>query len=128
MTDQKKTVIETLLDNVDWKPEPGPGPGATVLPFVTHSGKMKMPMLDGLEIQVYQLSNGKRIIPDTEMERIFDAMGSSTPTKARCEGISPSGLRCDLAAPHRGLRHRHFVDGGDVTWDGTGDDWRKEPK
>lgn len=106
---EKKTVIETLLDGVAWESTSSSGPGASTLPFVTHEGRLKLPMLNGLEIQVLQLSDGKRIIPNVELERIFDAMGARS-----CAARSPGGLPCQLS-PHIMGKHRHYNDPSSFT-------------
>ena len=63
------TPIEIALDGITWTErreteEPVDGE----LPYATHEGRLK---LGDVEITVYQLSDGQRIIPVEEIERLF---------------------------------------------------------
>ena len=70
--------IQTLLDKVDYVPVETT-PSNDGLPHVTHEGKLK---LGDIEILVYVLSTGERIIPIDEMNRIFggDVLGFNNQT------------------------------------------------
>jgi hypothetical protein len=65
--DQSGTPIDKILDRLDWEPtgdtEDGDG-----IPIVTHKGVLN---LGGLSLQVFQLSNGLRVIPEEDMEQFF---------------------------------------------------------
>ncbi len=63
--------INKLLDTVDWAPiKYEGGEPKEDLPFVTHEGVLK---ILNIEIKVCQLSNGMRVIPEGELERLFRA-------------------------------------------------------
>lgn len=62
-----KTPIEALLDEVEYY-DVDPPKDADGLPYVTHEGFLK---IGGIEIQVVVLNTGQRIIPKTELERLF---------------------------------------------------------
>lgn len=61
--------IEILLDKVEWiKEKPLAVEGGSGLPHVTHTGKLKILTL---ELDVMQLSNGKRIISEESMGKFI---------------------------------------------------------
>jgi hypothetical protein len=62
-----KAPIERLLDQVEFKYVVDIKT-QTGLPFVTHEGILK---LGDIEITVCQLSTGARIIPESELEKLF---------------------------------------------------------
>lgn len=55
------------MRDAKWTPVPAPQSDSD-LPHVTHEGKVT---IGSITITVLQLSDGKRIIPADEMERIF---------------------------------------------------------
>jgi hypothetical protein len=57
-----KSPIETMMDFVYWKPV------ANNLPFVTHEGVLQ---IGDVSMRVYQLSDGRRVIPSEDIERFF---------------------------------------------------------
>lgn len=64
-----KTTIDTLLDSLEWKPEPKPEvSNNSDLPFVTHSGLLR---LNGVQLKVYQLSSGERVIDADDLQELF---------------------------------------------------------
>ncbi len=63
-----KTPIETMLDNLDYRPVKEASPSKGGLPHVTHEGILQ---IDEISIKVYVLSTGKRIIPESELQKIF---------------------------------------------------------
>lgn len=81
-----KLPIDKLMDEVEWQALEHPyvvvpmaGPGASSLPYVTHTGVLKLPIGNPpLELKVAQLSDGKRIIPDEELAKFFKAIGGKT--------------------------------------------------
>ncbi len=71
-----KSPTDQLLDQVEWKPviEPtksddngNPEP-VNDLPFVTHEGILK---LGEIELKVVQLSDGRRVFPAAELEKLL---------------------------------------------------------
>lgn len=62
-----KTPIEALLDKIEYTPvanlKTTPG-----MPYVTHTGVLK---IGELEINVVVLNDGRRIIPEDEIVKIF---------------------------------------------------------
>jgi hypothetical protein len=61
--------IDKLLDNVIWVPvKYEDGEPRENIPFVTHEGILR---LLNQEIKVCQLSNGMRIFPEGELEKLF---------------------------------------------------------
>lgn len=62
-----KTPIDKLIDEVNFIPT-NAQPNEEGLPYVTHEGVLK---LMGIEIQVVQLSTGQRVIPQTEIDKLF---------------------------------------------------------
>lgn len=70
-----KTAMDKLLDEVsNWQPTGTVGAGATDLPYITHEGVLELKAV-GISVKVHQLSNGMRIIPQDELERVFTALG-----------------------------------------------------
>ncbi len=74
MTDKDtRPAMEQLLDKMEWKKvdppvENGEPPDS---PFVTHEGYITL--ADGVRFKVLQLSNGQRIIPIEELNKLFSA-------------------------------------------------------
>lgn len=106
MSNEPKMPMDRLLDEIDWQPVPAGGPGADPFPYITHTGILKLAPL-GLEVTVHQLSDGKRIIPQDELARIFCALD---PSANLCESINPNlnvaamgnrDLRCQLPNGHK---------------------------
>lgn len=60
--------IEKLLDSITYVPTNFVKETDSDLPYATHEGILK---LGEVEIKVVQLSNGQRIIPQGELEKIF---------------------------------------------------------
>lgn len=72
-----KSPLDKLLDQVDWQPSSSwhgqimaeLGEAADSIPFITHSGVLKLGEMGS--IHVVMLSDGQRIIPEGEIERVF---------------------------------------------------------
>jgi hypothetical protein len=62
------TPVDRLLDGVTWRPEPPPAVTGG-LPYVTHSGVLRIPGLP--DLRCYVLSNGKRIFDAEDIEAAF---------------------------------------------------------
>lgn len=60
--------IERLLDGITYVPTNYVKSSDSDLPYVTHEGILK---LNEVEIKVVVLSDGRRIIPQEELEKIF---------------------------------------------------------
>jgi hypothetical protein len=64
--------MKAILDRVEWKPitfDVPVDPGNT-LPVATHEGIMK---IGAMELKVYQLSDGHRIVAEEDMNLLFAA-------------------------------------------------------
>lgn len=67
--------IDVLLDAVEWKPLPRSEIGRVPIkieevPVATHSGVLR---LGAISVRVYQLSDGKRVIAEEDMDLLFGA-------------------------------------------------------
>lgn len=68
------SVIDTLLNAIDWKPVPhNPEVCSQVadLPFVTYEGKLE---IAGKTLRCYQLSDGRRIVDAEDMSNFLLGM------------------------------------------------------
>lgn len=75
-----KGPMDLLMDKVEWESVATIGPGASALPYVTHTGKLTLPGFTTLI--VHQLSDGRRIIPVEEMNKLFAVLeGTKDPFK-----------------------------------------------
>lgn len=61
--------IEVMLDGIEWRECPPQAPGD--LPHITHEGELHLP---GVTIRVVQLSDGQRVIPADDFERLMAHM------------------------------------------------------
>lgn len=59
--------IDAMLDKVEWKAI-GDGAKEGVLPIATHEGILK---LGPLELRVFQLSDGRRVIEENDLFAFF---------------------------------------------------------
>lgn len=66
--DMSITPIEKMLESIDFKPVENTPSGD--LPYVTHEGMLK---IGEIEVRVYQLNDGQRIIQKEDFERLFGA-------------------------------------------------------
>jgi len=60
--------------DVDWKPVKVSGPNPENLPVVTHEGVLKV---GPVSLRVIQLSNGQRLVPCAELDRLFVSLNES---------------------------------------------------
>ena len=60
--------IELLMDGITWNSLPGKWPFESDVPVATHSGILT---IGGISLQVYQLSNGQRVIAEEDLEKLF---------------------------------------------------------
>jgi len=70
-----KTPIEIMLDKVQWKPLKTDNSVELVntgYPVATHSGVLK---IGEIELKVYQLSNGQRVIDQEDIIKFLDGPG-----------------------------------------------------
>lgn len=68
-----KLPIEMILDQVQWAAVPEDFQIQDGLPYVTHEGILN---IAGLKLNVLQLSNGHRVIPEAEMQKFFEWLGT----------------------------------------------------
>ena len=75
------TNMNALLNNVEWKKivcaEPDEMPAGDI-PFTTHEGVLR---IKDIEIPVYQLSDGTRIIPEEALIKLFGGVAWAAPRK-----------------------------------------------
>lgn len=66
--------MNRMLDAVPWvlvpKPPAPEDPSLAALPYVTHQGVLR---IAGLELRVYQLSSGDRVIDPEDFDAFLDA-------------------------------------------------------
>lgn len=67
------TLADRLLDSVVWEPTGADGANADGLPYATHSGVLT---LGELELRVYQLSDGRRIIDADDFVKLLGIGGA----------------------------------------------------
>lgn len=60
--------MDKAINALEWTEAEAQEPNEDGLPFVTHTGILKI--LD-VEITVHQLSNGMRVIPSEDMAKLF---------------------------------------------------------
>jgi hypothetical protein len=60
--------IDILLDGVEWKPINSECTESKGLPVVTHEGVLR---IYGIELKVYQLNNGVRIIDKEDLNKLL---------------------------------------------------------
>ena len=71
-----KAPIDAMLDALEWRAiDPYPSPDG--LPIVTHEGILN---LMGVDLRVYRLSDGNRVIHNEDMGRLFETMAGKDPT------------------------------------------------
>jgi hypothetical protein len=70
-----KTPIDMLLDGMEWRAVKGVhDPANDDLPYVTHEGLLH---IGTIELTVYQLSNGRRVVPSESMLKFFEWLGGA---------------------------------------------------
>lgn len=64
---------DELMDTVEWVPLPAPQPSEIEpgLPYATHAGLLK---IGDVELQCYQLSDGRRVIDAADVEKMFGGL------------------------------------------------------
>jgi hypothetical protein len=64
------TAMDKILDTLEWIPveESGCGDDCDGLPYVTHRGMLNVA---GIELEVFQLSSGQRVISEESVMRFF---------------------------------------------------------
>lgn len=65
------SAVDQMLAAVEWKALPVTNE-ATDIPYATHEGTLHV---FDLELRVYQLSNGQRVIGGESLSRFFDWLG-----------------------------------------------------
>ncbi len=68
--------IEKLLNDVEWKETGEASSGSDRHPVATHRGILR---IADIELIVYQLSDGSRIFPTEEMDKLFQALAEPPP-------------------------------------------------
>jgi len=63
-----KLPIDILLDQVEWKPITVRQDLSDEMPYATHQGILKV---GDIEMEVVQLSNGMRVIPEQSLIKFF---------------------------------------------------------
>lgn len=64
--------IEKLLDGVEWTECEATDAGGT-MPYATHTGVLRLGA--GLELDVARLSDGRRVITEGSLSKIFELFG-----------------------------------------------------
>jgi hypothetical protein len=64
---KSKEPIDILLDDVKWEPIVGSFVDSSI-PFATHQGLLK---IGELQLKVYQLSDGQRVLDMADVERLL---------------------------------------------------------
>lgn len=67
-----KTVVELILDEVEWVPIDGVQAEDDGIPVATHEGVLRVA---GLELAVFRLSDGKRVIEKGSFTRFMEWLG-----------------------------------------------------
>ena len=68
-----KSPIDILLSQVDWKPITVQQDISDEMPYATHQGTLK---IGDIEIEVVQLNNGTRIIPEQSLVKFFSELAT----------------------------------------------------
>lgn len=63
-----KSPIEIMLDKVEWKRIYASTTLNTHIPYATHEGILN---IGGIELKVYQLSTGQRVIAEEDLIKFF---------------------------------------------------------
>jgi hypothetical protein len=71
MTDSRE-LMTRLFGEIEWKELPAPEHGEDGLPYATHEGTMQ---IGGVELRVYQLSDGQRVIDVDDAAKLFGVWG-----------------------------------------------------
>lgn len=65
-----KNLIKKALDDISWHKVPEAWPVDSQVPTITHEGFLT---IGPITVKVVMLSNGKRVVPEDELLKIFRA-------------------------------------------------------
>lgn len=61
--------MDALLDMLEWEAVPPPAEPDPDIPYATHTGVLSF---DGVELRVYQLNDGRRLLDGEDMQKFFN--------------------------------------------------------